>query len=315
MAGGVTLLNDWTKHVVDQRHGRSWSAYQADCVPLAMGMPADSVHLSVYSPPFSSLYIYSESAADMGNVPSDEAFFEQYRFLTREMFRITKPGRISAVHVKDLVYYQNESRFGRQSAGLRDFSGDVIRCHQAAGWDFHCRITIWRDPVREMQKTKAHGLLWKTLRADSTFSRVGNPEYLLIFRKWANELEQPEPVEHTKKEFPVGLWQQWASPVWMDTRETDVLNVKIARDEKDEKHLCPMPLDLTTRALVLYSNPGDVVFSPFMGVGSEGFAALKNRRRFIGTELHPNYYGQACRYLEEAEASAGTLFDSVEGAA
>jgi hypothetical protein len=309
MAQSVTPIKDWTKTVIAQSSGKNWNAYNADCVPFTMGLPDNSIHMSVFSPPFSSLYIYSESAADMGNVRDDAAFFEQYDVLASELFRVTKPGRMCAIHVKDLVYYQNEGRNGKNTAGLRDFSGDCIRSHVRGGWDFHCRITIWRDPVKEMQKTKAHGLLWKTLRADSTFSRVGNPEYLLIFRKWAKEGEEAEPVTHTKQSFPVDQWQQWASPVWMDTRETDVLNAKIARDSKDEKHLCPMPLDITTRAISMWSNPGDIVFSPFMGVGSEGYAALKNGRKFIGTELHPNYYGQACKYLDEADRSSGTLLD------
>lgn len=289
--------------VLDQSIGETFSAYNADCVPFMQGLPEGSIDFSVYSPPFSSLYIYSESVADMGNCASDDEFFEQYRYAVREKFRVTRPGRLTAIHVKDLVYYQNSS--ARGTAGLRPFSDDCTRIHIEEGWDFHSRVTIWRDPVREMQKTKAHGLLWKTLRADSTFSRMGLPEYLLVFRKWAKDGEEVNPVTHTKEDFPVEQWQQYASPVWnyprADLPETDVLNVKVARSDKDEKHLCPMPLNITRRALRMWSNRGDVVLSPFMGIGSEGVVSLEEGRKFIGTELNPSYYKQAAKNLRDAE--------------
>lgn len=299
-------------NVIDQASGKSWNAYNADCVPFTAGLPDDSIDFSVYSPPFSSLYIYSESVADMGNCANDDEFFEQYRFLVREKLRVTRPGRLTAIHVKDLVYYQNSSERG--TSGLRPFSDDCTRIHREEGWDFHSRVTIWRDPVREMQKTKAHGLLWKTLRADSTFSRMGLPEYLLFFRKWAKDGEEVAPVTHTKQSFPVEEWQDYASPVWnfsrQDLPETDVLNVKVARSDKDEKHLCPMPLNITRRALRMYSRPGDVVFSPFMGIGSEGVVCMEEGRKFIGTELNPIYYRQSVKNLTDAEnnGSAADLF-------
>jgi len=301
--------------VLDQAEGSNWNAYNADCVPFAAGLPEGSVDFSVYSPPFSSLYIYSESVADMGNCASDEEFFEQYRYLVREKFRVTRPGRLTAIHVKDLVYYQNSSERG--TAGLRPFSDMCTQVHIEEGWDFHSRITIWRDPVREMQKTKAHGLLWKTLRADSTFSRMGLPEYLLVFRKWAKDGDEVRPVTHSKESFPVEDWQEYASPVWnydrQDLPETDVLNVKVARSDKDEKHLCPMPLNITRRALRMWSSPGDVVFSPFMGIGSEGVVSLEQGRKFIGTELNPNYFRQAVRNLQDTESTGavGDLFAEV----
>lgn len=303
-------------HVIDQAIGKSFSAFNADCVPFTAGLPDGSVDFSVYSPPFSSLYIYSESVADMGNCASDTEFFEQYRFLVREKFRVTRPGRMTAIHVKDLVYYQNSSERG--TSGLRPFSDQCTQVHLEEGWDFYSRVTIWRDPVREMQKTKAHGLLWKTLRADSTFSRMGLPEYLLIFRKWAKEGEETAPVTHTKQSFPVEQWQDYASPVWnypvVNLPETDVLNVKVARSDKDEKHLCPMPLNITRRALRMWSNPGDVVFSPFMGIGSEGVVSMEEGRKFIGCELNPIYYRQAARNIADAESSSsfGSLFTSME---
>jgi DNA modification methylase len=289
--------------VLDEAIGDNFSAYNADCVPFTQDLPDNSIDFSVYSPPFSSLYIYSESVADMGNCANDDEFFEQYRYLVREKLRVTRPGRLSAIHVKDLVYYQNSS--ARGTAGLRPFSDDCVRVHIEEGWDFHSRITIWRDPVREMQKTKAHGLLWKTLRADSTFSRMGLPEYLLIFRKWAKDGDEVSPVTHTKESFPVEQWQQYASPVWNyprnDLPETDVLNVKVARSDKDEKHLCPMPLNITRRALRMWSNPGDVVLSPFMGIGSEGVVSLEEGRKFVGTELNPAYFRQAAKNLRDIE--------------
>lgn len=298
-------------HVLDMASGENWHAYNADCVPFTAALPDNSIHFSVYSPPFSSLYIYSESVADMGNVASDEEFLESYRYLVREKFRITKPGRLTAIHVKDLVYYQNSSERG--TAGLRPFSDDCTRLHIEEGWDFHSRVTIWRCPVREMQKTKAHGLLWKTLRADSTFSRMGLPEYLLVFRKWAKPGEEVEPVTHTKETFPVEEWQQYASPVWNydgdRLPETDVLNTDVARDDKAEKHLCPMPLNITGRALRMWSNRGDTVLSPFMGIGSEGVAALRMGRRFIGTELNPAYFRQAVKFLGEASQQSGSLIN------
>lgn len=289
---------------LDSKRGDTWQAIHGDCVDVVRQMPDNSIGFSVYSPPFSGLYIYNDSEADMGNCANDAEFALQYRFLVRELFRVTKPGRLVAVHCKDLVYYRTQTG---HDAGLRDFPGLLVKEHIDAGFSFHSRVTIWRCPVREMTKTKAHGLLYKQLRQDSTFSRQGLPEYLMIFRKWAREGEETAPVTHTHESFPLDQWQEWASPVWMHTRETDVLNA--TRDPKDEKHICPMPLDLTTRAITLWSNPGDVVLSPFMGIGSEGFCAMKLKRKFIGVELKESYFRQACRNIDAAEKSAESLFD------
>lgn len=301
--------------VLDQHIGHDFSAFNADCVTFAQGLPDNSIDMSVYSPPFSSLYVYSESVADMGNVDSDDEFIEQYRYLVREKLRITRPGRLSAIHVKDLVYYQNASEDG--SAGLRPFSDMCTRLHLEEGWTFHCRVTIFRDPVLERAKTNAHGLLWRTFQKDASFCRVGMPEYLLVFRKWAKAGEDVSPVTHPRESVPLEVWQDLASPVWnwrdgqsgqgdWDMPATDVLNVNAAKDEKAEKHLCPMPLNITRRALRLWSNERDVIFSPFMGVGSEGVAALGMNRRFIGTELHPAYYTQARKFLEAAQKNGET---------
>lgn len=325
-------------NVIDQTVTDQWAMYNADCVTFAQGLPDNSVDISVYSPPFSSLYVYGESAADMGNVATDDEFFEQYRYLVREKFRITRPGRLTAIHVKDLVYYQNSSEDG--SAGLRAFSDGCTQVHVEEGWTFHCRITIYRDPVLERAKTNAHGLLWKTFQADGSFCRVGMPEYLMVYRKWARpgQDELVRPVLHPKSSVPLDDWQDLASPVWRaddldialpygstvwnlnepgrgdgDLRATDVLNVEAGRDPKAEKHICPMPLNITDRALRLWSNEGDVLFSPFAGIGSEGVAALRIGRRFIGTELNPTYYAAACRNIGNRNNTAQTasLFDLV----
>ena len=327
------------KTVMNQDSGTDWSLYHGDCVALATQIPDNSIDLSVYSPPFSSLYIYGDSEADMGNTESDAQFLDQYRFLVREKFRATRPGRISAVHIKDLVYYQGSSADG--TAGIRPLSDEVTRLHLEEGWKLACRITIWRDPVLERSKTNAHGLLWKSFQADASICRVGMPEYMLIFRKWPSNDEEAElasPVVHKKSDVPLETWQELASPVWpvgsedwldgrpfppvwnytgqlnpeigpnngqsgggdYDLRATDTLNVQQSRDPNAEKHLCPMPLNITRRAIVLYSNPGDVVWSPFTGIGSEGVQSLRLGRKFVGTELNGTYYKYALNHIKAA---------------
>lgn len=287
--------------VLDAQHGASWSVYNADCVDFASQMPAESIGFSVYSPPFANLYVYSESPCDMGNCADDDEFVEQYTFLVREMFRVTKPGRLSCVHCIDLPSF----KWKHGEVGLRDFPGRIIRAHEEAGFVYHSRITIWKDPVTEMQRTKSIGLLYKQLKKDSAMSRQGLPDYVLVFRKPG---ENPEPVEKTPEGFPVDRWQQWASPVWMDVRQSHTLNVAQAREAGDEKHICPLQLDVIERCLILWSNKGDTVFSPFTGIGSEGVVSVKHGRKFIGTELKPSYFRQACGYLRQAESEAATLF-------
>lgn len=275
--------------------------YHADCVDFCQQMPDESIDLSIYSPPFASLYTYSDSVADMGNCKDDDEFFEQYKYLIEQLYRLTKTGRISCVHCMDLP----SSKAMHGYIGRRDFSGEIIRAHNQAGWIFHCRVTVWKDPVVEMQRTKALGLLHKQLKKDSCRSRMGNPDYLLVFVKPG---ENPFPVTHSNDSFPVEQWQKWASPVWMDIDQTKVLNGKHARDEKDERHICPLQLDVIYRCLVMWSNPGDVVLSPFGGIGSEGYEAIKHGRKFIGTELKESYWKQACDNLKYAEASNDQLF-------
>lgn len=289
-------------------HGQNWSAYNGDCVDVLEQFPDNCIDLSIYSPPFANLYIYSESAADMGNCANDQEFFEQYTYLIQELHRKTRPGRVSCVHSKNLVNYKVRDGM----AGMRDFRGEIIRAHVEAGWAYHSEVVIWKDPVIEMQRTKAHGLLWKQLRADSTFSRMGMPEYITVFRKWAEGEDQEgcvAPVEHTMEGFPVEQWQRWASPVWMDIRQTNVLNTDQARSEKDEKHICPLQLDVIERCVTLWSRPGDTVFSPFMGIGSEGYQAVQFGRKFFGCELKEAYFKQAVGFLNAAEMSRGNLFN------
>jgi hypothetical protein len=291
--------------VVDQFLGARFGAYCVDAVEFTAGLPDASVDFSVYSPPFSSLYIYSESARDMGNVSNDAEFQATYRHLLRELFRVTRPGRLTAIHVKDLVFYSNSSDDG--SRGLRPFTMESLFSHLCEGWTYHRMITIQRCPVKEMQKTKADRLLYKHFREDAARTGGGMPEYVLVFRKWAAGMDETPRITHSREEYPLDVWQDYAQPafftqdLWPDMRETDVLNVKAARDGKDEKHLCPMPLDITERLVRQYTNPGETVFSPFMGIGSEGFVALKHGRRFIGSELKPSYFDQAVRNLREAE--------------
>lgn len=279
---------------INEAHGEDWTIYNGDCVEVIPQLPDNSVDMAIYSPPFSNLYIYSESERDMGNCKDDAEFLEHYRFLVEHIYRTLKPGRLCLVHCKDLVNYKGRDGM----AGLRDFPGELIKVHQDVGFAYHSRVSIWKDPVIEMQRTKAHGLLYKQLRQDSTFSRQGMAEYLLGFRKWANEGEEVEPVTHTKEDFDLDQWQKWASPIWMDIRQTNVLNVKMAREDGDEKHICPLQLDVIHRAVLLWSNPGDVVLSPFAGIGSEGYESLKLGRKFVGVELKESYFKQACANLQ-----------------
>lgn len=291
--------------IISQVHGEAFTAIHGDCVEAARELPTESVGFSIYSPPFSHLFIYSDSERDMGNAANDAEFLEHYRFLVRELYRVTKPGRLCAVHCSDLP--RTKATYGE--VALYDLPGDIRAVHEAEGWTYHSRITVWKDPVVEMTRTKALGLLHMQLLKDSSRSRVGMPDYVLIFRKTPGDEKSVDKVGHDIKDFPVSQWQEWASPVWMDIDQTDVLNVRIAREDKDEKHLCPLQLGLIERAIRLWSNPGDVVLSPFMGIGSEGFVALKTGRKFVGVELKDTYFRQAvCNLQESASIGAADLF-------
>ena len=290
---------------LNEAHGSNWTAYQGDCVSVTSQMPDECIDFSVYSPPFGSLFVYSDSAADMGNSSSDGEFSEHYAYLVREKFRLTKPGRLTAVHCSDLPL----TKWKDGAVGIKDFSGDIIRLHQEAGWIMHSRRTIWKCPVVEMTRTKHVGLLYKQLKSDSAKSRGGMPDYLITFAKPG---ENESPITHDAEEFPVEQWQEWASPVWMTVNQTNVLNVKVARSAKDEKHLCPLQLDVIQRALVLWSNPEDTVLSPFMGIGSEGYQSLKLGRRFVGIELKQEYWRQAVENLKGAAAQDDMFVQSSE---
>lgn len=285
---------------LNEMHGLNYAAYHGDCVDVVRQLPSASVGFSVYSPPFGDLFIYSDSAADMGNSGDDDEFFRHYEFLIGQIARVTKPGRMTAVHCTDLPF----RKWKDGKIGIKDFSGDIIRAHERHGFVLHSRVTVWKCPVVEMTRTKALGLLYKQLCKDSTKSRQGMADYLLVFR---NAGENVEPVGHKPADFPVDLWQQWASPVWMDIDQTNTLNVKMAKAPGDEKHVCPLQLDLIERAIVLWSNPGDVVLSPFMGIGSEGYVALQHRRKFVGVELKDTYFKVACENIAGIEAQPSML--------
>lgn len=299
--------------VIDQCVTERFAAYNGDCVEVVSALPDNSIGFSVYSPPFAHLFVYSDSERDMGNVKDEAEFKGLYEHLVREKYRVTKPGRLTAVHCSDLP--RTKTMHG--VVGLYDFPADIREVHERAGWTFHSRITVWKDPVVEMQRTKALGLLYKQIQTDATRSRQGMADYVMVFRKTPkDEATDTDRVGHDAKLFPVDQWQKWASPVWMNINQTNVLNVKSAREEKDERHLCPLQLDLIERAIRLWSNEGDRVLSPFMGIGSEGYMALKAGRLFIGAELKAAYFRQAVKNLLEAEehSSLPTLL-SMAGAA
>lgn len=290
--------------VIDQTITDDFAIYHADVVDVVRGLPDASVHYSVFSPPFSSLYTYSNSPRDMGNCRGDEDFAAHMRFLIGELLRITKPGRLLSFHCMLLP----SSKTHHGYIGLRDFRGDLIRSFVEAGWIHHSEVVIWKDPVTAMQRTKALGLLHKQIRKDSSMSRQGIPDYLITMRKpGANE----EPIAHTAEEFPVQMWQRYASPVWMDIDPSDTLQYMSAREHDDERHICPLQLGVIRRAIQLWTNPGDAVFSPFAGIGSEGYVALQEGRRFIGAELKASYYRQAARNLAAAKAHGDGLFGSL----
>ncbi len=280
--------------VLNQKISEKYALYNADCIDVARGMDDESIHYTIFSPPFASLYTYSASARDLGNCKGIDDFKEHFKFLAPELFRITKPGRLLSFHCMLLPTSKTRDGF----IGLSDFRGELIRMFVDVGWIHHSEVVIWKDPVTAMQRTKALGLLHKTIRKDSSMSRQGIPDYLVTMRKPG---ENPEFISHTKEEFPVDLWQQYASPIWTDINPSDTLQYRSAREEKDEKHICPLQLQVIRRALKLWTNPNDIVFSPFTGIGSEGYVAVQEGRKFAGAELKASYFRQACLNLEEAE--------------
>ena len=323
--------------VIDQKFGDNWALYHGDCCQVVKGVPDASVGLSVFSPPFSNLYIYSDSAFDMGNAVDDAEFLTHFGYLAPELFRVTIPGRLCVVHCKDLPKYRNRDGV----AGLKDFPGQIIALFESHGWTYHSRVTIWKCPVVEMERTKNHGLLHKTVRADSSAVRQGMADYLVVFRRpptdglaSADPIVRPtgfkewhgdptldprvndwHPSKYARKgkmslgnrqiNDSIRIWQRMADPVWFHIDQQDVLNYTLGKSNKDEKHICPLQLGAIREAVGLWSNPGDVVMDPFGGIGSTGHEAVRMGRKFVGFELKESYFREAVRNLTAAERSLG----------
>ena len=306
--------------IVDQAHGKDWSLFQGDCIEVLNGLPENSVHLSIFSPPYASLYTYSNSDRDLGNSVNDAQFYEHFDHVVTGLLRVTRPGRIVAVDCMNIPAMKERDGY----IGLKDFRGDLIRAFQKQGFIFHSEHCVWKDPLIEATRTKALGLMHKQLCKDSTRSRAGIPQYILAFRK---DGENTEPVAHINglesfagENEPIhGVlsherWRRYASPVWMDINFSNTLNARAARDNEDERHVCPMALDMIERCITLWSNPGDVTFDPFSGVGSTGYMAIRMGRMFVGAELKQSYFAQAVKNLESAKQNQGALFEQMDDA-
>ena len=303
--------------------GKNYFLMNGDCVQCTRQLPDESIDFMVFSPPFANLYIYSDDIRDMGNCKGMDEFFTQYGFLSDQLYRVLRTGRLMAVHCKQIVRYK-----GRDGvSGWTDFRGELIRHYEQHGFTYHSEVVIWTDPVLEMQKTKTQRLLYCQLQRDASHTGIGIPEYLLIFRKWDETKEDQEiPIRHYKNEreckkdggdesqiVDLETWQRYASPVWFDIRRTDVLNARIARDDQDEKHLCPLQLTVIERAIRLWTNPGETVLTPFMGIGSEAYMAVKMGRKAVGIELKESYFRQAVANVKSvSEETQSSLFDGEE---
>jgi DNA modification methylase len=280
-----------------------WTLYFGDSVEVLSKRPSNIFHYSIFSPPFASLYTYTDSDRDMGNCKSQGEFLRHLEFLVEQLYRTIMPGRLLSFHCMNLP----TSKQNHGYIGIRDFRGDLIRLFEKVGFIFHSEVCIWKDPVTAMQRTKALGLLHKQLKKDACMSRQGIPDYLVTMRKPGQNLE---PVKNTNDTFPVQVWQNYASPVWMDINPSKTLQYRSAREHKDERHICPLQLEVIERALKLWTNEGDTVLSPFAGIGSEGWTALQMGRKFTGIELKQSYFEQAKRNLLDAQKSceSGVLF-------
>ncbi len=298
LKNGVMKQQQWD--VKEEKSPDYW-VKRGDCVQLIKEIEDESIGFSVFSPPFADLYTYSSHIEDMGNSKDYREFLIQFGFLVKELHRVIKSGRNVAVHCMDLPIQKGKEGF----IGLRDFSGMIKDAFEKEGFIYHSRVTIWKDPVVEMQRTKALGLLHKQIKKDSTMSRVGIPDYVLVFRK---DGERADPV---KCDIPVDLWQKYASPVWMDINYSDTLQYRNGRDDKDEKHICPLQLQTIKRLIHLYTNKGDSVYTPFMGIGSEVYQAVKMGRYGIGHELKESYYQTAVKNIKEAMFEKSQLTISV----
>lgn len=300
LAGQVNIVDEYKE---DTHQGDGYTVHLGDCVKWTRRMADNSIDYSVFSPPFADLFVYSNSDHDMGNCKNDAEFVAQLRYLISELFRVLKPGRNVSFHCMNLPTTKMRQGF----IGLRDFRGDLIRAFQDAGFIYHSEVCIWKDPVVAMQRTKALGLLHKTIRENSTMSRMGLPDYVVTMRK-PGDCEERVTHDGEIDDLPVKLWQKYASPIWDDIDQSRTLNKLPARDENDEKHMCPLQLDVIERCIHLWTNKGDLVFSPFTGIGSEGYTAVKMGRRFVGTELKPQYWELACQNIEDAKREQAGLF-------
>lgn len=280
-------------NVINQVIEKDYALYHGDSVEVLKGIPDNSIHYSIFSPPFASLYTYSNSDRDMGNCTKDEQFYQQFQYLVNELYRVTKPGRLLSFHCMNLP--TSKSRDG--VIGIKDFRGELIRIFTDAGWIYHSEVCIWKNPVVAMQRTKALGLLWKQIKKDSSMCRQSIPDFLVTMRKPG---ENDERISHTPEDFPVDVWQHYASPVWMDINPSDTLQKESARDAKDEKHICPLQLEVIKRGINLWTNPGDIVLDPFGGIGSSVYQALLMHRKGIGVELKESYYNQMVKNCENA---------------
>ena len=277
--------------VIDQAIGENYALYNGDSCEVLKGIPENSIHYEIFSPPFASLYTYSNSERDLGNCRTTAEFYEQFKYIVSELYRVLMPGRLVSFHCMDLPLSKERDGI----IGIRDFRGEMIRLFEDAGFVLHSQVCIWKDPVTAMQRTKALGLLHKQIKKDSCMSRQGIPDYLVTMRKPG---ENPERVTHTNESFPVDIWQRYASPVWMDINPSDTLQASSAKEDKDERHICPLQLGVIRRGINLWTNPGDTVLTPFLGIGSEAVVALQQGRKAIGIELKTSYYKQAVRNCE-----------------
>lgn len=301
--------------IKDQKITDKYAIYCADTTEAIKGIKTDSIGMIIYSPPFSSLYTYSNSDRDLGNSKNDEEFFTHFRFIIEEMYRILMPGRIMAVHCMNLPTSKERDGY----IGIKDFRGDLIRAFQESGFIYHAEVCIWKNPVTAMQRTKALGLLHKQLKKDSCMSRMGIPDYVVFMQKPG---DNPQRVTHTNESFTVGEWQEYASPiwdelnspVWWDINQSDTLN-RMFSDEESERHICPLQLPVIERCIRLYSNPDDVIFTPFLGIGSEVYQAVKMGRKGIGIELKDAYFEQAVKNLAALDNSQKqmSVFDLLQG--
>lgn len=297
-------------YVTDEASGEGFRLLLGDSCERMAEIPDESVDLSVYSPPFASLFTYSPSVRDLGNAASREEFLEHYGFIIRENLRITKPGRVACVHVQQLT----TTKVTHGYTGLTDFRGQVIQAYIENGWIFYGEVTVNKDPQAQAIRTKAHALTFATKNRDSAGTRPALADYLLIFKKPGDNAVKVDQLDGHPTRVSNDDWIEWAQPVWWDIKETNTLNVRVAREEADERHICPLQLDFIERCIRLWSNPGETVFTPFAGIGSEVYVARQLDRFGLGCELKPSYWQTAVDNLTRLEFELGhaSLFDGAD---